>query len=109
MKALSIIALVFVAAGCTTSSKYVNDPRAAAVGPDYLDYIDKHPRDRATQYYYPSFGVGGYTNEVDYGASTSAEAAQFKPFLTQIPPVSEEVKEITGKGWPELEHIGKPF
>jgi hypothetical protein len=109
MKALLILALALVGSGCTTSSKYVNDPRAAAVGPAYLDYIDEYPRDRDTQFYYPLFGVRDYTSQADYTISTSAEAAEFKPFLTQIPPASEEVKEITGKGWPELERTGKPF
>jgi hypothetical protein len=109
MKALSIVVLGLVATGCSTSSKYVNDPRAAVVGPAYLDYIDQYPRDRDTQFYYPLFAVSGYTNEVDYTAPTSAETAEFKPLLTQIPPVSEEIREITGKGWPKLEQIGKPF
>lgn len=109
MKALSIVVLALVAAGCSTGSKYVNDPRAAVVGPAYLDYIDQHPRDRDTQFYYPLFGVSGFTNDVDYTPSTSPETAEFKPLLTQIPPVSEEIRELTGKGWPKLEHIGKPF
>src|SRR5438046_663123 len=50
MKALLILSLALVGSGCTTSSKYVNDPRAAAVGPAYLDYIDEYPRDRDTQF-----------------------------------------------------------
>jgi hypothetical protein len=109
MKALSILALGLAASGCATSSKYVNDPRAAVVGPDYLDYIDQHPRDKDTQFYYPLFDVRGFTNEVEYSAPMSAADSEFKPLLTQIPQPSEEVKKITGKGWPRLERIGLPF
>ena len=113
MKALSILGLalvVLVVSGCAArSSKYSNDPRAAVVGPAYLDYIDEYPRDRDTQYYYPLFGVTGYTNEVDYSLPASESFSEFKPLLTKLPPPTDEVQEITGKGWPELEHIGKPF
>lgn len=109
MKAVSILVLALAASGCATKSKYAGDPRAAVVGPAYLDYIDQYPRDRDTQYYYPGFGVSGFTNEVDYSLPPSDTYSEFKPLLTQIPQRSEEVKEITGKGWPELERIGKPF
>jgi len=109
MKAFSILAVVLIFAGCSTPSKYADDPRAASVGPDYLDYIDQHPRDRDTQYYYPLFGVSGFTNEIDYNFPPFDTYSEFKPLLTQIPEPSEHVKEITGKGWPQLEHEGKPF
>ena len=109
MTALSILVLALVAVGCTTPSKYANDPRAAVVGPAYLDYIDEYPRDKATQYYYPLFNVPGSNDEADYNNPISPEMAEFKPLLIKIPQPTEEVREITGKGWAELEHIGKPF
>ena len=109
MKAVSILVLALAASGCATKSKYAGDPRAAVVGPAYLDYIDRYPRDWDTQYYYPLFGVSGFTNEVDYSLPASESFSEFKPLLTQIPQPSEEVRESTGKGWPELERIGKPF
>jgi hypothetical protein len=109
MKALSIVVLALIGAGCTSPSKFANDPRAAIVGPHYLDYIEQNPRDRGTQYYYPLFAVHGFTNEVDYTLPNPSLKAEFQPLLTVIPEPTEEVKQITGKGWPKLEHSGIPF
>jgi len=110
MKVLSVIALALVACGCAAASKFANDPRAAVVGPAYLDYIQEHPRDRDTQFYYPVFGGGGEsTNAVDYSPSQPASEQEFKALVTEIPEPTEAVKEITGKGWPRLEHEGIPF
>jgi hypothetical protein len=109
MKVLSIIALALVACGCAAPSKFANDPRAAVVGPAYLDYIQQHPRDRDTQFYYPLFAVGGSTNVVDYRTPQTASEAEFKALVTEISEPTEAVKEMTGKGWPQLEHEGIPF
>ncbi len=109
MKPLSILVLALIAAGCTTTSKYADDPRAAAVGPDYLDYIDQHPRDQDTQFYYPLFGVSGITDDVDSTLPATESDSEFKALLTEIPPPTEKGEEVTGKGWPELERTGKPF
>jgi hypothetical protein len=104
MKALLILSLALLGAGCTTS-KYANDPRAFLVGPDYLDYIDNNPRDRDTQYYYPVLKVDGYaaTNLPQPKASAPATVAAL---MTVVPEPSECVKKDTGKGWPKLERTG---
>jgi hypothetical protein len=106
MKVLSIVALALVGFGCAHPSKFANDPRAAIVGPHYLNYIEQHPRDRDTQFYYPVFGVRGFTNEVDYALPNSSSISEFKALVTERPEPTEAVKQITGKGWPELERIG---
>ena len=109
MKAVCPIALVAVlAAGCAPS-RFQNDPRAALVGPAYLDYIEQYPRDQDTQYYFPLFRVDGMTNRAELLASTQpGGAAGFQRLLTPIPPVPPSVQAIEGKGWPELEREGMP-
>ena len=109
MKAGWPITLVAVlAAGCA-QSRFQNDPRAALVGPDYLDYIQEYPRDRDTQYYYPAFRVDGLTNRAESFADTqNAGPADIQRLLTIIPPMPPSVQEIEGKGWPELEREGIP-
>ena len=110
MKPLSIIAVALLGSGCASPSKFVNDPRARVVGPDYLDAIAQHPRDRDTQFYYPLFTVGGITNGADsYDSPSKASESEFKALLTEIPQPTEAVKKITGKGWPQLERVGIPF
>ena len=99
-----------LAVGCAHPSRFQNDPRAAVVGPDYLDYIQKYPRDRDTQYYYPAFGVYGTTNRGDLlAALPSAVPADIQALQTIIPPMSPSVQAIEGAGWPTLEQKGMPL
>ena len=110
MKADMLVALVVIlTAGCTQPSRHLNDPRAAVVGPVYLDYIDQYPRDRDTQYYYPAFTLHGLTNWADpLAGRPSAASPDVQRLETTIPPMLAEVQAIEGKGWPELERKGLP-
>ncbi len=104
------MALVAVlVAGCA-ESRFKNDPRAALVGPDYLDYIAQYPRDRDTQFYYPHFVVAGAQNleEPSFGPSDPS-LASLQALLITLPEVPPAVQKIEGKGWPELERKGMPF
>jgi hypothetical protein len=111
MKAFLVISLAILSSGCSTPSKFAHDPRAAVVGPDYLDYISQHPRDRDTQFYYPLFALSGVTNWVDsyQHPSTSSPASGIEALEIEVPEPTQEVRAITGKGWHELEHAGIPF
>ena len=111
MKAgLQAVMLVILATGCTHPSRYQNDPRAAVVGPDYLDYIDEYPRDRDTQYYYPAFRIQELTNWADPLVGTQGVASlDIQRLETTIPPMPPSVQAIEGKGWPELERKGIPM
>ncbi len=110
MKAkFSIVAMALLLAGCAQPSRFQHDPRAAVVGPAYLDYIQEYPRDRATQYYYPSFGISGFAGQKDLLAGMpSATPADIRKLETVIPPMTPEARQTEGKGWPELEHKGIP-
>ena len=80
------------------------------VGPVYLDYIDQYPRDRDTQYYYPSFTLNSLTNWPDpLEGSQSVVSLDVQKLETTIPPMSPSVQAIEGKGWPELERKGIPM
>lgn len=111
MKAFCIIALALVAAGCAPASRFAHDPRAAVVGPEYLDDIVEFPRDRITQYYYPVFTVDGLTNgPTAYSSESHAQFGQgVDALLIDLPEPSEAAKEATGKGWPELQRKGIAF
>jgi hypothetical protein len=111
MKTLAFVSLALLAAGCSSPSKYAHDPRAAVVGPDYLDYIDQYPRDLDTQYYYPVLTEGGLTNWVDPSANLpkSASASAVDGLIINVPHPTEAVKNSTGKGWPRLEKEGIPI
>lgn len=111
MKVLLFVSLGLLAAGCSAPSKFAHDPRAAVVGPDYLDYIYQYPRDRDTQYYYPVLTVGNLTNWVDPSSdlAKSASASAISSLIIDVPEPPEAVKQITGKGWPRLEKEGIPI
>ncbi len=111
MKALYVVLLALLAAGCATPSKYAKDPRASVVGPAYLDAIAEYPRDEDTQRYYPVFMIRGFTNKVDYASSTltSADEPRIDELLTRVPEPTPEGAKSTGKGWRSLEHTGIPF
>jgi hypothetical protein len=96
-------------AGCSAPSRFKNDPRAAVVGPDYLDYIVQYPMDRDTQYYYPDFRLAGVTSKVGSSMQSPGFPANVDALLTQTPKPTPAVMESEGKGWPELEHDGIPF
>jgi hypothetical protein len=106
MKAIGLILVVLALAGCA-QSPYSHDPRAAKVGPAYLDYIAQYPRDRATEYYYPVFTLRGMTCCQDSVADIPGPLANpIDPLLTQLPDVPACVQKITGKGYPCLESVG---
>lgn len=107
---IAMLAMLLAGCCCQHQSKFKNDPRAAVVGPAYLDYIQEYPRDRDTQYYYPSFKVTGITIPEEWFAGTqNTEHADIQGLLTEIPPIPPSVQKIEGKGWPELESTGIPL
>jgi hypothetical protein len=106
MKMLGLACVAMVLAGCA-ESPYAHDPRAAVVGPAYLDYIAEYPPDRATQLYYPSFALR------DMAATTGAVVPFPVPphsavdaLIVERPAESKKVQEITGTGFPDLESTG---
>jgi hypothetical protein len=106
--------LAFVAllvAGCAGPSRFKNDPRAAVVGPDYLDYIEHYPKDRDTQYYYPQLAATEANSaEAPSAGGPGSVPANIHALMTQTakePPPS--VQKIEGKGWAELQRKGIPF
>jgi hypothetical protein len=105
---ISFIALLVV--GCAAPSHFKDDPRAAVVGPDYLDYIEQYPKDRDTQYFYPRFAAAeGKSVEEPSTEGPGSVPANIHALMTRTPKESPSVLEIEGKGWPELEHEGIPF
>lgn len=112
MKALFILGLIVLASGCTHSpSRFAHDPRAAVVGPDYLDAIADYPRDQSTQFYYPVLTARGLENWTDpyADAPKGSFGNGVDALLIDVPQPSDEVRQITGKGWPRLEQYGIPF
>lgn len=107
MKVSRFIFLVLCLTGCA-GSKYASNPGAAVVGPGYLNAIAAHPRDRATEYYYPSFRIQDFQLSADASAPLPKGAAgpEVAALLTYVPEPSPQVKEITGKGYPCLERTG---
>jgi hypothetical protein len=104
MKVIGLLIVVMLLAGCSTSSKFVHDPRAAQIGPAYLDYIAEYPPDRDTQFYYPSFTISGREKWVDPTTTLlPSPMPDIDTLLTHIPEPSRAVKDITGKGYPQLE------
>jgi hypothetical protein len=108
MKGIGLIFMVLSLAGCATTSKFAFDPRSAVVGPDYLDYIAEYPRDRDTEYYTPTFTIRGMENWVDpcSSAQRTPPFPSIEALLVEMPEPSQEVKDITGKGYPSLEQVG---
>jgi len=106
MKVIRIVLLILCLTGC--ASKYASDPRAAVVGPAYLDAIAANPRDRATQYYYPSFAIRNFEPAAALSTPwpTPAVTPEIAALQTEIPEPSRNVREITGKGYPCLEQAG---
>ena len=104
MRVMGLLLLVAVVSGCC-HSRYANDPRAAVVGPAYLDYIADHPRDCTTQYYYPSFHLGGDTNQALQPAAMQL-SSRIQSLLIERPPESSRVESESGKGYPHLEAVG---
>jgi hypothetical protein len=104
---LPVAIAALLTAGCAQPSRFQSDPRAAAVGPDYLDYLQKYPMDEATQYYYPSFKVSSAPERRHlYADLQEAVPADIQRLQTVIPPLPPLVKATEGKGWPELERNG---
>jgi hypothetical protein len=102
--------LLVVLVGCSSPSKFKNDPRAAVVGPDFLDYIEQYPMDRDTQYYYPHFGVADAKSlEAFVNEGSNSVPQNVSALMIQTPKPAPSVSEIEGKGWPELERDGIPF
>lgn len=105
---LLILALVFCAVGCSSPSRFSSDPRAAVVGPAYLDSMTQFPRDRSTVLYYPAFSSGSVepgvlSPMVLTGAGVPANVASL---LIDIPQPKPGAKDSAGKGYPELEKNG---
>lgn len=105
MKVIQFGFLALYLTGC--ASRYSSDPRAAVVGPAYLDFIAEYPRDHATQYYYPSFEIRNFELEPALTVPMSSAAGpKVSVLLADIPEPSPRVKDITGKGYPSLEQTG---
>jgi hypothetical protein len=107
---LQIGLLAVLMAGCASESSFRNDPRAAVVGPAYLDYIQEFPRDHATQYYYPRF-TSRDTAEIEPlspGAPSKVPPEVQQLIMTRAKPTTL-VQAGEGIGWSELEKDGIPF
>ena len=105
---VACIAVLLV--GCAAPSKYQNDPRAAVVGPDFLDYIDQYPMDRDTQYYYPHLGLAdAKTLDTTSAESASSFPQNVRALMIQGPKPAPGAIDVEGQGWPKLEHRGIPF
>ena len=105
---ISFVALLV--AGCAAPSRFKNDPRAAVVGPDYLDYIEQYPKDRDTQYYYPRLAAAeGKSVEETNAEGSGSFPANIHALMARTPKESPSVLELEGKGWAELESKGIPF
>ena len=100
--------LALLMAGCATQSPYANDPRAAVVGPAFIDYIHEFPRDRATQYYYPRF-TSRETAEIEAPGAPSNVPPQVQQLIMTRPKPATLVLATEGQGWPELEKDGILF
>jgi hypothetical protein len=110
MKMIGLVlpVLVLCVIGCSSPSRFASDPRAAVVGPAYLDYITEFPRDRSTELYYPAFTSGSVEpgvppTMVSTGAGVPANVASL---LIDIPQPKPDVKDSAGKGYPDLERTG---
>jgi hypothetical protein len=103
---LGLLALLL--AGCATQSPYANDPRAAVVGPAFLDYIHEFPRDRATQYYYPRF-TSREVAEIEAPTAPSNVTPEVQQLIVTRPQPTTHVLATEGQGWRDLEKDGIPF
>ena len=104
MRTLGLLVLALAISGCC-QSHYAHDPRAAVIGPAYLDYIADYPRDCATEYYYPSFVLAGVTTAPPQPLPSTVSLS-VDSLLIQRPPESSRVENETGKGYPKLESKG---
>jgi hypothetical protein len=106
MKIMGFALLALSVTGC--ASRFASDPRAAVVGPAYLDCIANNPCDRDTQYYYPAFTVRGMGDWVDPTLTLTNITVDrgITAMLTDVPKPSRKVLEISGKGYPDLEAAG---
>jgi len=105
MKLLGLLLLSVAFSGCST--QYAHDPRAAVVGPAYLEYIANHPRDCSTEYYYPSFRL---TDDV-VPPPQPIPLTTVPPtdaLLIRRPPATKHAQREAGKGYPHLEAKGIP-
>jgi len=102
--------IAILLAGCSAPSKFTHDPRAAVVGPDFLDYMEQYPMDHDTQYFYPHFGLAGAKSlEASNAEGSNVFPQNLSALMIERPKPSQEVREIDGQGWPKLEHDGIPF
>ena len=95
-------------AGCAGQGRFKNDPRAAVVGPDYLDYIEQYPMDRETRYHYPprigfTGAKGVEAPSVDGPSSFTAKVQALMTLTAKVPPA---VQKTDGIGWAKLERQG---
>lgn len=110
MKAIGLSLLALSVAGCSSPNpnRYAWDPRAALVGPAYLEYMAEFPRDRDTEFFYPSFTSRSVETAVP--ASTPLTGAAVPPavaaLLIDIPQPNPNVDGCEGKGYPKLEKTG---
>jgi hypothetical protein len=110
MKAeLQIALIAILLTGCAAESRFTNDPRAAVVGPAYLDYIEEFPRDLDTQYYYPVLTVRDGLPQTPAANLPSALPPEVDRLMMTRPHAAPLVQATEGKGWPELEQRGIPL
>jgi len=111
MKVIGFMLSALVLTGCSHASRFASDPRAALVGPAYLDYIVENPRDLDTQFYYPAFTTRADENgsAQPQGVIGAAIPATITALMIDIPQPSQNVHDSAGKGYPELERDGIPL
>lgn len=108
MKVIGLCLLTVSVVGCSSPSRFASDPRAAVVGPAYLEYMAEFPRDRSTEFFYPVFTSRGGENAIP--PSTALTSAAVPPsvaaLLIDIPQPNKNVDGCAGQGYPELEKTG---
>ena len=106
MKITGLFLLALSLVGCSSPSRYASDPRAGVVGHAFLDYMAEFPRDRDTEYFYPSFTSGGSPAAPLQVFPGSGVPLSVAALLIDIPQPNPNVDGCAGKGFPALERSG---
>jgi hypothetical protein len=108
MKVIGLFLLAVSFVGCSSPSRFAADPRAAVVGPAYLEYMTEFPRDRSTEFFYPVFTSRSAENAAPPPAALTDTAVPpaVAALLIDIPQPNHNVNGCAGVGYPELERTG---